>query len=526
MSARGFRRAVLGAVCVVVGVPGVGVGSASAAFTGYSFAGSFGPGGVGVGSFSSVASVAVEQSSGDVLVLDTGTGSLYRFNAAGEPAEFPTVKGGAIEGVGGAGEGFSEIAVDNSGGPAEGDIYVANEGSVLVFSEAGEKLGELTEEAGVPWGVPCGVAVDAAGDVYVGLLGFPGDVNEYASSVAPVGDKYVASLWGVPLTCGVAAGAEGDVYGSGFTPSGSLAGVTRYAASQFSASEKTAGGTLLDAAGSTLATDPLSGDLFVDEHVEEGTAGQVAHYGPAAVGSPRLEVFGGKGQPGELTGGSYGVAVNAVTGAVYAAQGAGVVDVFAAKIVPDVVTGSAPKLVGEAATLTGTVDPDGTTLSSCEFEYGTAAGSYPDTAECSPVAGSITGTKPVAVTAHITGLEQGVIYHFRLSAGNSEGTGYGQDQLVDVPPIVEGESVVDVSGSSATLQAQINPDWSPPPTISNTAPGNIHEAAQDERPGTRQEIAVRWWRVPVSVHVQGLVAGTVYHYRVVAGNEVRGLLRV
>ena len=518
MSARGLSRVVLVAVCVVAGVVGVWVGSASAAFTGYSFVDAFGVGGVGVGSFGGVGSVAVEQSSGDVLVLDAGTGSLYRFDAAGEPVEFPAVKGDVIEGVGGAGGGFSEIAVDNSAGPARGDIYVANEGGLLVFNEAGERLGELTEGAGAPWGVPCGVAVDGAGRVYVGLLGFPGYVNEYAPSGSPVVDgDYVASLWGVPLTCGVAAGVEGDVYGSGFTPVGALAGVTRYAVSQFNTKGQTAGGTLLDAAASTLATDPLSGDVFADEHLEEGAAGQLVHYGSAAVGSPRLEVFGGKGQPGELTGGSYGVAVNDVTGTVYAAQGAGMVDVFAAKIVPDVVTGPPSRLVGEAATLTGTVNPDGTTLSSCEFEYGTAAGVYPDKAECSPVAGSITGTKPVAVTAHIAGLEQGVLYHFRLSAGNSEGTGYGLDQLVDVPPIVEGESVLDVSGDSATLQAQINPDWSPTTYHFEYGTGESYGTSV---PVPAAEIAASGSGVPVSVHVQGLAAGTVYHYRVVAGNEV------
>jgi hypothetical protein len=527
MSARRFSPAALVAVCAavaVLGVLAVGVGSASAAFTGYSFVGSFGPGGVSTGSFASVESVAVEQSTGDVLVLDAGTGSLYRFNAAGEPAEFPFVKADVLEGVGGAGEGLSEIAVDNSTGPAQGDIYIANEGALLIYSEAGEKLGELTEAAGAPWGIPCGVTVDAAGDVYVGLAGFPGGVNKYVPKANPVGDgDYVSSLSGIPLSCGFAAGTEGDVYGAGFPAFGGPTGVERYASSQFNTEGRTAAGTSVDGAGSTLASDPLSGDVFVDEHVEGGKAGQVAYYGSAAAGSPRLEAFGGAGEPGELTGGSYGVAVNDATGTVYASQGGGMVDVFAAKIVPDVVTGPAPRLVGGAVTLTGTVDPDGTTLTSCEFEYGTEAGTYPNKAECSPEKALITGSAPVAVTAHVTGLQTGVLYHFRLSVGNAEGEGHGQDQLVRVPPIVESESVLGVTAGSATLQAQVNPAGTSTTYHFeyDTSPYDTSAAHGVSIPVTIASIGSGITGVLVSVHVQGLAPGTVYHYRVVAGNEVQ-----
>ncbi len=101
---------------------------APAQFT-HPLTGSFGPEGLlSSATFSNVQGIAVDQSSGDVYVYDTGAagGSIYRFNAAGEPVSFSALGANAITGVGGQLDDENEIAIDSSTGPAAGDIYVAN----------------------------------------------------------------------------------------------------------------------------------------------------------------------------------------------------------------------------------------------------------------------------------------------------------------------------------------------------------------------------------------------------------------
>jgi hypothetical protein len=218
----------------------------------YSFGGdSFGPGGTGAGTFVEVVSVAVDRG-GDVLVYDGGEGGrIYKFDAAGEPVDFSSTSTNVIEGVGATGGQFGEIAVDNSLGPDSGDIYVANNAAVRIYSAAGSFLGELSG------GEMCGVAVDSTGAVYVAVL--PEVIRKYEPHANPVtnGDES-SSLTGanVWVTCDVAADSEGNLYGAYI-----VGGVTRYSASQFGL--PSAKGTLIDPTGLTLSVD-FSNDVFVN----------------------------------------------------------------------------------------------------------------------------------------------------------------------------------------------------------------------------------------------------------------------
>ena len=85
-------------------------------------------------------------------------------------------------------------------------------------------------------------------------------------------------------------------------------------------------------------------------------------------------------------------------------------------------TGAATSVTGTSATLTGTVDPDGHTTN-WYFEFGTTTGYGAKTA--SQNAGSSIGAKAVSVP--VNGLTPGTIYHVRLVAASSAGTGYGAD---------------------------------------------------------------------------------------------------
>ncbi len=86
-------------------------------------------------------------------------------------------------------------------------------------------------------------------------------------------------------------------------------------------------------------------------------------------------------------------------------------------------TGSATGIGTTSATLNGTINANGSSTTAT-FEYGTSI-SYGSsvTATQSPV----TGASPTSVSASITGLTPGLLYHFRVKGVNVAGTSTGSD---------------------------------------------------------------------------------------------------
>jgi len=116
---------------------------------------------------------------------------------------------------------------------------------------------------------------------------------------------------------------------------------------------------------------------------------------------------------------------------------------------PSVVTAAPSSITQTTATLNATVNPNGSNVNDCKFEYGTSA-SYGATAPCSSSPGS--GSSAVAVSAGLTGLSPGTTYHSRISATNAGGTDVGSDQqftTLSPPPATTAESGVLASASSA-----------------------------------------------------------------------------
>ncbi len=91
---------------------------------------------------------------------------------------------------------------------------------------------------------------------------------------------------------------------------------------------------------------------------------------------------------------------------------------------PSALTESATANGTSAATLTGTVVPNGAPLTTCRFEYGTSsAGILEASVPCSSLpADTEEGT---AVSASVSGLAAGTSYHYRLVASSVGGTSYG-----------------------------------------------------------------------------------------------------
>jgi len=178
--------------------------------------------------------------------------------------------------------------------------------------------------------------------------------------------------------------------------------------------------------------------------------------------------------------------------------------------------------VGTAnATLNGTVRPEGSTLSTCKFEWGlTTSAGYEKTTNCNPAAGSIDPDFTAhAVSASLSGLKANATYKFRLSTTKESGTVSGEEltfTTTGAPQLANVRS--QATQSTALLMADINPsgfstsyrfEWGPTAAYGNSAPLEL-EPNIDK--GTE---AVR-----VAVKVSGLAPASTYHYRLVATSVI------
>ncbi len=109
---------------------------------------------------------------------------------------------------------------------------------------------------------------------------------------------------------------------------------------------------------------------------------------------------------------------------------------IAAAAPPSAVTDPASAVAQAAAALNATVNPNGSAVTECKFEYGTST-SYGSSVPCSPAASELgSGESPVAVSAAVTGLAPKTTYHFKITARNAVGPSNGADQTFKpLPPI-------------------------------------------------------------------------------------------
>jgi hypothetical protein len=411
------------------------------------FEAGFGPDGTSASAFAEPGPVAVDQSSGEVLVGDVGAGTIERFDAAHEPVAFtgalnPSIVEGKLTGISFRGAGENELAVDDDlSSPAARDVYVVTGANKIDAFQADGEPALFTEgpDAGSNelggFGNVCGVAVDLSGDIYVG------DSNSGVDVFSAAGEPITS--FSAPGACKLAVDSSGDVYVAFYGSSG----VGELVPSSFPVSSSTSysqAGTLDEGgAVASVAADPTSGHVFLDD------SNQLVEYGQAG---ELLETFAHR-EPGTLSE-SEGVAVNASSDQVYAAdrQGNRQVDVFAEITTPDVAAAPASDVTVSSATLNGTVNPEDTTITKCFFEYGTTT-SYGQIAACVPASPS--GISPVTITAAVSGLTEGTVYHFRLVAANANAVEDGADETFNTGPLILGAGAVNVGAHQANLESTI-----------------------------------------------------------------------
>jgi hypothetical protein len=479
-------------------------------------AGSFGGEGSGPGQFISPTAVAVnsstnavaDPSAGDVYVVDKGNNRVEQFDATGKTffGEFEAPPGGfsTLEG----------IAVDSSEDPLDpsaGDVYVLDRGLGVIdkFTGSGILIGQLKEaRPGVPFEEVAAITVDSSGRLWIYQSNKELDIlnnavaNEYAGpepslespftptagstlSVDGAGSIYV--IRGNRLAAKLDASAAAEIEDISLTP-------------QHPQGEREVGAIAADPTDNLLYATTFSG--VHTYKTTTTTTEDVDSFGPGA--SERLE--------------ETGIAVNSSNQLVYVTDPVGnEVHVFEFVTLPDVTIGEAANLVVEGhATLNGVVNPQGTSVTSCEFEYGPQT-SYGFTAPCNVLP---SGASPVHVSAEVAGLNPGTTYHFRLVVATASGSTASNDNTFNAlaAPTIEDESVSEVASDSATLSTKISPgaadttyrfEYGPTTSYGSRIPqaGGFHTGASIQS-------------VTGGAVVQDLQPETRYHYRVVAENLV------
>ena len=235
--------------------------------------------------------LAVDQSNGDIYVvsqsIESPKGSIptvSRFTAAGVPKNFTAGPDAGTNTLTGFLDSDLSIAIDNSGGPLNGTVYIAIASSsttstVKAYAGSGASLGTIVG-SGVPrvggsepetFGKSvCGLAVDQSNGALYIAGGASRKIWRYAPS-SPAGaiDDSDYTLTGVTLEnpCGLAA-ASGSVYT--LNESQQIVSLERFSASSFSAdtaSEPVP--TTIDTSElknrlTAVAVDPKNGDLYVN----------------------------------------------------------------------------------------------------------------------------------------------------------------------------------------------------------------------------------------------------------------------
>lgn len=191
-----------------------------------------------------------------------------------------------------------------------------------------------------------------------------------------------------------------------------------------------------------------------------------------------------------------------------------VAGVAAAASTPSITAESATNVANQSATLTATINPNGS-ATGYVFQYGPTSAYGSSTSSHTIKA----GTKPVNVHVNVTGLVPGTTYHFHVAALNGAGSASGTDKTFTTtgpPPaaVVDGPAV-NVGKTIATPTASINPQGAPT-TWAVQYGTTINYGSQTIPP---QPLAAVSSSLPVSVTLTGLASGTLFHYRFVAYHD-------
>jgi hypothetical protein len=398
-----------------------------------------------------------------------------------------------------AGERTIDVAVDNSTDPldeAKGDVYVVDGEQQVIDVFHPEADGK---------------------EHYVGQITGPGSGKLFSPTEIPTRVAVDSSNGDVVVMTGRESGATStvDIFEPGvlgqYTLAHKITGPINHPFNE-----------IYD-----IAVDSGNGEIYVREKFENSNGKIAVVLSEFSVAGAYLGTLVGADTPtGELIN-PYALTVDPETHYVYFADREPTMDkeptmyVFGPDIVtPDVTTAAPSGVTPSGATLEGTVNPLDAGAATCRFEWGTGR-AFGKTAPCEPE-GVTEGDVPVSVHAALSGLQTDTTYFYRLEAKNANGANPGeasQDQefTTSGPGILEA-SVTNLADTSVTFDASINPHKVQSSYYYQYGTSASYGSDFPAAPG--EAIGAGEGAVDVTPHhVQGLAAGTVYHYRVVVVTE-------
>jgi len=513
--------------------------------------------------------VAID-ASGKVYIADSAKGGVFEFSATGLAEGKLTGKGapnGTFSGPEEEEGNVSAVAIDES----TGDLLVAESERHLVseFDPSGEWVGQITNTPSGPLGETFGVAATSTGGVYVAdtslakveIFGPGVIVPDVLTSKATKPTRTTAILNGTVNGQGK-AGHYFFQYGT-TEALGSSTASTAFAGGEekvaLTVSELHAGQTYLF----RLVAENENGTNYgIVREFETPTAVEGLSTGPVTNLQPSSATLTGSLAPNGFdahyyfqwgTTTAYGNESPTPPG-TDAGEGAGAVaastnleglkanTVYHYRLIatnsfgttfgadqkfqtsgPPRITGKPTTAIGhEEATINAEVNPD-ELETKYRFQYGESS-SYGTEV---PLGGASigSGASPVAVSASLTKLKLGVTYHFRVVAENSAGTTNGPDQsFTTIPPApVDQTFSTEVSATEATLHTAVNPlghettyyfQYGTQSCKANSGACTDIPAAPGEDIGSGSEDVVE------SQRLTGLAPNTTYFYRVIAINTL------
>ena len=519
LSARRFSPATVpGRVLAVCALSlALGVTSANALFL---QVGQFGSRGPGAGQFQTPVGVAVDQTNGDVYVADSGNARVQKFSATGAfiaawgwgvsdgVAQSEVCTSNCQAGIAGSGAGqFSNptsIAVDSSGGPSDGDVYVGDAGNnvVLKFDSNGNFLATIDGTAS-PQGhfvTVAGVSVDQSGNLWVA-----DGSSDFISQYDPAGN--FVQQWMDPFGQTVAIAVDGNagfvylIRGSQSTERFTLTGADE---------------TVIDnGLGVALGLDPATGDLYVSH------SSDVTVYDNAGTQVDSFSL---------TTSNAQGLAFGSSAGHLYVSdETANNITIYGVPTTPGpplVQSESVTNLSDTSVTLNATIVPFGLDTT-CVFQYvddaDFKASGYSNATSVPCVPADLGSSFSfVQATADVSGLTPGTTYHFRAAATNEDGTTNGADTTFQTagPPVVVSESATNVTDTSATLNATVIPFGLDTTCVFQYVTDAAFQASGYDTATSvdcsPSDLGSGFTGQGTSASVTGLTPGTTYHFRVVA----------
>jgi len=473
----------------------------------------FGSDGTSSTSFSDFpdAAIAFQQATRRLYVVDLAVPGIFGFNASSAPS-YTALPGFAPLGTPPLANQVRGFAVDNTQLGSAGNLYylfasVSNsELTAFGFNSNGSALSGFPVE---PGGEGQSAAVDSTGHLWI-ANGPGGGANEM-TEFAPTG--------GNPIRSVVLSGT--NFGGIAFDSSDNLFALASDGVWKFTAaSDYTSGSLFIPDSGfpKRIAVDPSNDRIYVahPDGITEHDAGG-ALIDEFASGIPGANFRGG-------------LAVDATNHYVYVADlGSNKVRVFdAGAVFPVAKSGAASDIANFTAVLNGTVNPRGTSLIDCRFEYVSelafnATGFEDlDTGGNKPCVPDFTAIPADfdahAVSAQVGGLATNTTYRFRLSASSADGTARQEGAFTTTGrPIVETTGAPLRGTASALLGGRVDPVRATATyhfEYGSEGPCDVSPclSTSDQAAGSGDST------VFVDQSISGLAPGTTYHYRVVADN--------